>query len=315
MRPDKISKVAVVGAGTIGAGWATLFACRGYPVQMYDSASGGCEQALGRISKNLDFLASRGLVDDDEVEPSLRRIQVADSIDEAVAGVDFVQESVAERYDVKKSVFRQMDLAAPAEAILASSSSGLLISQIQKATTRPGRCVLAHPFNPPHLIPLVEIVKGQATDQDTIEATRDWMAGLGKVPVVLSKEVPGHIANRLQAAIWREAIDLVDQGVASVEAVDKALCAGPGLRWALMGQHMIFHLGGGPGGLEYFINTLGQGVFSTLWRDLATWTSVTDEMKASLISGIQDEQGDQTLEDVAAWRDDKLVELLKMVYS
>lgn len=315
MRPDEIREVAVVGAGTIGASWATLFAYRGYPVHVYDAVPAVSARALERIATNLAFLAEKGIIDEDHIQPSLRRIEVADALDAAVRDVDFVQESVAEDYEVKKSVFRQMDRVAPAHAILASSSSGLLISEIQRVTARPGRCVLAHPFNPPHLIPLVEIVRGEQTDRATIETTHDWMVDLGKIPVVLRQEVPGHIANRLQAAVWREAIDLVDKGVASVEDVDKALYAGPGLRWALMGPHMIFHLGGGPEGLGHFIDTIGRGAFYPLWEDLATWTSLSEDVKAELVKGVEQEQGDTKWEEMATWRDNLLVELLEVIYS
>ena len=205
----------------------------------------------------------------------------------------------SERYDVKKtSSGRSIRLAAP-DAILASSSSGLLISELQTVMEHPGRSLIAHPFNPPHLMPLVELVPGKQTAPAVLAEAKKLFESLGKVPVVLNKEVPGHIANRLQAAVWREAIDLVLKGVASVADVDKALAAGPGIRWALLGPHMIFHLGGGPGGMKYFIDHVGVS-FDKLWTDMATWTSLPADTTDALVSGVQEEAGDAPLQDLAA---------------
>jgi 3-hydroxyacyl-CoA dehydrogenase len=186
------------------------------------------------------------------------------------------------------------------------------MSEIQKNATRPERCLIAHPFNPPHLIPLVELVPGEQTNRQLIEEVRLFFEGLGKTPVVLKKEAPGHIANRLAAALWREAIDIVIRGISSVEDVDKALRAGPGIRWALMGQHLIYHLGGGEGGYGYFIDHIGKA-FVTLWEDMATWTEIPEEAKEMLVKGITASIGDRNLPQMAEWRDKKIVELLKTI--
>ena len=221
---------------------------------------------------------------------------------------------MTERYDVKKNVLRQIDRAAEPEAILASSSSGLLISELQTVMERPGRSLIAHPFNPPHLIPLVELVPGKQTAPKVLAEAKTLFESLGKVPVVLNKEVPGHIANRLQAAVWREAIDLVLKGVASVADVDKAMASGPGIRWAILGPHLIFHLGGGSGGIKHFIDQVGVS-WEKLWTDMACWTSLPAETADALVSGVEEEAGDRPLQEIARWHDEKVVQLLDVIAS
>jgi len=310
-----IKKTAVIGAGTIGAGWATLFAAKGCSVNLYSRRAETRAHAFQTLRSNLSFLVKKGLMTEDEMDSAFKRVNDMTSITDAVKDVDYAQESVAEEYDLKKRIFEEMDAVCPEHAILASSSSGLLMTEIQKATTRPERCIIAHPFNPPHLIPLVEIVPGKKTSEETVRATYDFHSKLGKVPVILKAEIPGYIANRVAAALWREAIDLVDKGVASVEDVDKAVYAGPGIRWALMGSHLTYHLGGGAGGIGHFIDHIGRTTFKTLWEDLATWTWISDSAKGKLIEGVKEEMGARTLDDLVKWRDDKLVELLKIIYE
>ena len=307
--------VAVIGGGTIGSSWGVFFASKGCKVKVYESLSETREKILGRVDAGLRFLAENGLMAKDEVESSFNSVRIANSVPDALEDVEYVQESTSEDYAVKKHVFREMDAVAGPDTILASSSSGLLMTEIQKSTQRPERCVIAHPFNPPHIVPLVEIVRGEKTSLETVEATRQFMAGLGKVPVLLKKEVPGYIANRLAAALWREAIDLVENDVASVEDVDKALCAGPGIRWALMGSHLTYHLGGGEGGLERFIETIGENTFTPIWEDMKTWTSISDSTKSKLAEGIRRKNEGKSLAELAQWRDDKLVKLLKVIYG
>lgn len=312
----EIEKVACVGAGLIGRSWATLFASKGYTVTVQDLQEANLTRALNRILSNLGFLARKGLLEGATPQEVLQGITVTTSLAKAVKDVDYVQESVFEDYDVKRAVFREMDAAAPKDTILASSSSGLLITEIQKATTYPDRCLIAHPFNPPHLIPLVELVPGEQTSPDVVHGVFDFMQRLGKVPVVLRREAPGHIANRLSAALWREAIDLVDQGVASVEDVDKALRVGPALRWALLGVHLTYHLGGGSGGMEHFLDTLGPA-FASWWETMDTWTSIPASAAAKVIDGVKEMNLVQTKtgDEIVKWRDDKILEILEVVYG
>lgn len=307
--------VAIIGGGTIGSSWGVFFASKGCKVKAYETLPEVREKILDRVDGGLRFLAENRLMAEDELESSFKSVRIANSVPEALEDVEYVQESTTEDYAVKKSIFREMDAVANSDTILASSSSGLLMTEIQKATQRPERCIIAHPFNPPHIIPLVEIVRGEKTSRETVEATHQFMAGLGKAPVLLNKEVPGYIANRLAAALWREAIDLVENDVASVEDVDKALCAGPGIRWALMGSHLTYHLGGGEGGLERFIETIGKKTFTPIWEDMKTWTSISDSTKSKLVEGIRREIDGKSLAELAQWRDDKLVKVLKVIYG
>ncbi len=189
------------------------------------------------------------------------------------------------------------------------------MTEVQKSTKLPGRCIIAHPWNPPHLIPLIEIVPGKNTTSETTDFTYNFMLSLGKVPVLVKKEVNGYIGNRLAAALWREAIDLVQKGVASVEDVDKALYAGPGIRWAFMGQHFIYHLGGGKEGIGHFIDHLGRTTLKSIWEDMATWNYISDSMKTTLIEGVKEETHGRQVDELIKWRNDKLIELLKVIYD
>lgn len=310
----KAGKVGIVGTGLIGAGWAAFYASKGFAVSLFDADASARQAGRERTLTYLAFLREHGLLAPEDHDRAVAGVRVTDDLSEAVDGARLVQESVAERYDVKKEVLRQIDRAAEPEAIVASSSSGLLISELQTVMQRPERSLIAHPFNPPHLIPLVELVPGKQTAPKVLAEAKALFESLGKVPVVLNKEVPGHIANRLQAAVWREAIDLVLNGVASVADVDKALAAGPGIRWALLGPHMIFHLGGGPGGIKSFIDHVGVS-WEKLWTDMASWTSLPAETTEALVSGVQEEAGDRPLQEIARWRDEKIVQLLNMIGS
>ena len=256
----EIKTVAIVGTGVIGASWAAFYAGHGFFVRLYDISTEDCEKGLRRAHDFVDYLGRETLIEPSVARSAHDRMTACAILEQALEGVDMVQESTAESYTVKIPLFTRMDALLPADVVLASSSSGLLMTRVQEKTAHPGRCLIAHPFNPPHLIPLVELVPGEKTASEFLDGMKAFFQSLGKTPIVLKKEVPGHIANRLAAALWREAIDIVLQGIASVEDVDKAVCAGPGLRWALMGQHMIYHLGGGQGGLAHFVDHLGPAV-------------------------------------------------------
>ena len=309
-----IHSIAIVGTGVVGASWAAFFAAKGFPVRLYDEDAKVCTAAVQKALGIVRTMGKAGLITPESVPDSENLVSAYTDLGDAVSDVQLVQESVAENYEAKQSVFRHLDELTPSHVILSSSSSGLLMTEIQKVTRHPGRCLIAHPFNPPHLIPLVELVPGEETDPVILQPMREFFESLGKEPVVLNKEVPGHIANRLAAALWREAIDLVLQGVASVEDVDKAVCAGPGLRWALMGQHLIYHLGGGAGGIDQFLNHLAPA-FEYWLQNLADWTQLPEETREKLSKGLKESLKDRSIEDIADWRDEKLVELLKVIYG
>ncbi|MEE8354231.1 MAG: 3-hydroxyacyl-CoA dehydrogenase NAD-binding domain-containing protein [Candidatus Bathyarchaeia archaeon] len=232
-------RIACVGAGIMGHSWATLFSMKGYRVALQDVSEESLDRAQGWMKTALELLAEKKLIRESEVERARSRVSTTTDLGEAVEEADFVLESVYEDYATKRAVFTEMDTHAPEEAILATGSSRLLITEIQKVTGRPERCVGAHGFNPPHLVPLVEIVPGDSTSPETVEATRALMEGLGKTPVVVRKEVAGYLGNRIQGAVHQAARDIVESGIATVEEVDLAVSAGIGLRWALYGPFAV----------------------------------------------------------------------------
>jgi 3-hydroxypropionate dehydrogenase (NADP+) len=307
-----IHKVACVGAGLIGQGWAALFSSNGFEVVLQDVNETILEMSAKGVRSNLMFLEANNFLKPGEAEAALNRIKMSTLIREAVGHADYVQESVLDHYDIKKQVFKEMDAAAPDHAILASSSSGLLMTEIQKATKRPQRCVLVHPVLPVYLIPLVEIVGGEQTSRETVMAAYDFMKRLGKVPALLKREVPGYIINRLQAALLREAIDLVDKDVASPEEVDKAFCMGIGLRDPIIGPFLRIHLAGN--GVERFIENYSQS-YRNRWETMETWTSIPPSAAKKVIRSVKEMEvvRTKTLEEIKNWRDEMLVKLLKLI--
>lgn len=308
-----IHHVSCVGAGLIGQGWATLFSSKGLEVVLQDVSEEVLGKSIREIRSNLWFLETHHLFEPGGAEASLKRIKMTSDIREAVSQADYVQESIPDVYDLKKQIFREMDGAAPDHAILASSSSGLLMTEIQKATTRPQRCILVHPVLPVYLIPLVEIAGGEQTSDETVTVSDHFMRRLGKVPALLKREVPGYIVNRLQAALLREAIDLVDKGVASVEDVDRAFRMGIGLRDPVIGPFLRIHLAGG--GVEQFIKNYSQS-YHYRWKTMETWTSIPPSAAEKIVLGVKemDVVRKKSLEEIVTWRDEMLVELLRVIY-
>lgn len=307
-----IYKIACVGAGLIGQEWAALFSSKGLEVILQDVSETVLERSMRGVRSNLKFLEENKFLDQGEAETALKRIQATTLIGEAVRHADYVQESVPDDYGFKKEVFREMDAAAPDHAILASSSSGLLMTEIQRVTARPQRCVLVHPVLPVYLIPLVEIAGGSQTSRETAIATHDFMRKLGKVPVLLKREVPGYIVNRLQAALLREAIDLIDKDITSAEDVDKAFCMGIGLRDPLIGPFLRIHLAGG--GVERFIENFSES-YRYRWETMETWTSIPPSAAKKVVRGVREMEVVRTksLEEIKNWRDEMLVKLLKVI--
>ncbi|WMD20749.1 3-hydroxyacyl-CoA dehydrogenase NAD-binding domain-containing protein [Achromobacter seleniivolatilans] len=301
-----IRRVAIVGAGTIGASWAALFLAHGLEVVVSDPAADAESQTRARVKAAWPVLAELGRVADGASADTLR---FEPDLAAALEGVDFVQENAPEREDFKIDLFARMDAILPPHVIVASSSSGLIMSRLQSRCQHAARFVIGHPFNPPHLIPLVEVVGGNQTSADTIDRCIAFYQAMGKYPIRLNKEVPGHIANRLQAALWREAIHLAAENVASVADIDAAVSQGPGLRWALFGPHMTFNLGGGAGGLANFMDHLLDPV-QTWWDDLGA-PDVTPELQQRLIDGVNAAAGERNIADLVETRDAQLTALLK----
>jgi carnitine 3-dehydrogenase len=300
-------RIAVIGAGTIGASWAAYFLARGFEVSAYDPAPNGEDFARRFIDNAWPTLEKLKAV-----QPGADRKRFSFFKDPAAAakGAAFVQESGPEREDVKIEVFAAIDGAAPADSVIASSSSGLLISRVTTKCKHPERCVIGHPFNPPHLIPLVEVVGGAKTSPDAVTNAMNFYREIGKHPIHIKKEVRGHAANRLQAALWREAIHLVTEGVVSVADADAAIAYGPGLRWALMGPHLTFHMAGGDGGMKHFMDHLGPALQS--WMDELGTPRLDAKTQKAIIDGVTEEAAGRSMDDLRRWRDRKLIEILRV---
>ena len=304
--PATVERVGIVGAGVIGASWASLFLAAGKEVDLFDPAPDAEADTRRYIDTAWPDLMQLGLVRDGASPERLRFVSdVADAVNE----VQFVQESVPERLEVKHAIYREIEPALPPDALVATSSSGLLLSDLQAIWRDPSRLILGHPFNPPHLIPLVELLGNERTVPGALDFAQAVYEGCGKVTIRVNKEVPGHVANRLQAALWREAIDIVLQGVASVEDVDKAVTAGPGLRWSVMGPHMLFSLGSGGAGMEGFCARYRDSFHR--WWDSMNAPRLDDEAGRVLSAGVAEEERGRSFVELAAERDRKLIAALR----
>lgn len=302
---DSDSHTAVLGAGVIGASWASLFLAAGKSVAVYDPSNGAEKTVREFIANAWPTLEELGLTTHGNPEA----VSFYSSPVDAVKGARFVQESVPERLAIKHELYQQIESTLEPDCVVASSASGLTLSEMQGGWTNPNRFVLGHPFNPPHLIPLVEIMGNDKTDATAVDKAEQFYKSIGKVTIRVNKERPGHVANRLQAAVWREALHMIKEGVASVEDVDKAMWAGPGLRWAAMGPNMLFHLGAGPGGMAEFCRRYTYS-FNTWWDDLGS--PYLDESGAELlISGVEAAAGSASTDDLSQQRDELIVAMLK----
>lgn len=304
-----VRTVAVVGAGAIGASWASAFLAQGKAVRVTDADPARKAYVEDYVRNAWPALVRIGLARDGELEVALGRLSFHADLAEAVSAAQFVQENVFERLDLKQDVLARIDAALPAGGVIASSTSGFGASRLQEKMAAPGRLLIGHPFNPPHLIPLVEVVGGERTDPAAADWLMEFYASVGKHPILIRKEVRGHVANRLQAALWREAVHLVETGVASVADVDAAIAYGPGLRWAIMGPHLTFHLGGGTGGMRHFVEHLGPPI-SEWWAELGT-PALTPEVNDKLVAGVDAEIAGRSYETLVADRDRKLLDILE----
>lgn len=301
---NDITRVAILGAGVIGSSWAALMLAAGYEVTVYDpdaSAEDSTRRYIDAATPTLDALGLKA-------RGGRGNLVFSASALAAVSRADFVQENVPERLRLKHDLYRQIEPALQPHAIVATSASGLPLSELQAGWRNPARFLLGHPFNPPHLIPLVEIMSNESTSAGVADAAERFYRSLGKVTIRVRKEVPGHIANRLQAALWREAIHLMAIGAASVEDIDTAVWAGPGLRWAAMGPSLLFHLGAGPGGLAEFCKRYGES-FERWWDDLGD-ARLDAATASALVSGVNAEAKDKNWEQLCGQRDKLILALL-----
>ncbi len=315
MKAEDIKKVASIGGGVIGGSWTVLFAMHGKEVTLFDINDDALAADEKTIVSNLDSLVEFKAITAADKDAILKRIHFTTDIAEAVKDAQFIQESGPERLNIKQDNLAKVEAAAPADAIFASSASGLPITEICANAVHPERCIGGHPYNPPHLIPLVEITKNDKTTDETLAVAKAFYESVGKEAVILNKPVPGYISNRLQLAVFRECIDLVMNGVCSVEDVDKALTFGPGIRWAIFGHNMIMQLGN-KDGIKGMIDMLGGGY--NLCADIAAWDTIPDSYGAlaqaqvdEMMKNFPDSVGHNNA-DIAKYRDEMLINILKL---
>jgi len=301
-----IRRIAIIGTGVIGASWAAQYLARGFDVVATDPAPNAEANLRKYVDEAWEQLEAIGL----SPGASRDRLSFTSDMKQALAQADFVQENGPERPDFKIKLFADMDDASPADSIIASSSSGITPSVMQSKCKRPERVLVGHPFNPPHIIPLVEVVGGAKTSPEAIQQAMRFYASIGKKAIHLKKELPGHVANRLQAALYREILYLIQQDVLSVEDVDAAVCYGPGVRWGVMGQNLQWHLGGGAGGIKHFMEHLMDplaGMMKTLGNP-----DVTPELKQTVVEGVTREAAGRSVEQLAQNENEVIIGLLKL---
>jgi 3-hydroxyacyl-CoA dehydrogenase len=304
-KSKEIRNVAIVGTGVIGASWAALYLARGLNVVATDPAPNAEANLRKYVDQAWKDLTAIGL----SPNASRDHLKFTADLKQALVDADLVQENGPERKDFKIKLFADMDAATRPDTIIASSSSGLTMSTMQSACKHPERCVIGHPFNPPHVVPLVEVVAGEKTSPETVQRAISFYESVGKKPIHVRKEVVGHVANRLQAALYREVVYLIEQGVLDVADSDVAVCWGPGLRWGLMGPNLLFHLGGGPGGIQHFMEQF-SGPLATWWKDLGTITEFSPTVKQTIIEGVTKEANGRSIQELERERDSMLLELL-----
>lgn len=301
----EIGRVGVVGGGLIGRSWTSLFLARGLDVVVVDPRPGLGEAVAAFVADAWPMLQALDLTISDD-----RRAAEFSTDIGALRDVDFVTECGPDLIDTKRHIVRELEEAIPSDVIISSSTSSLLPSEIQRDARHPERILVGHPMNPPHLIPMVELVAGRLTSTATMTAAAEFYEAMRRVVVRARKEVVGHLANRLTAALYREAVDLVAEGVGSVEDVDKAIAYGPGMRWALMGPHLTYHLGGGAGGYRHYLDHLGD-TQAERWRHLGT-PALTADLKTALVQGVDAEMKGQDEATIRERRDEALVELHRL---
>jgi carnitine 3-dehydrogenase len=306
-QPTDVKRAAILGAGTIGASWAAWFLSRGIALTVWDPRPEAEDYVRRYVADAWPAMARLGMVAG--ASPDAWKFHATP--EDAVADVDFVQENGPERLPVKRDLLARIDPVLRADAVLASSTSGLIMSDMQAGFRSAPRFAVGHPFNPPHLIPLVEVVAGRDTSPETVAWCLAFYKHIGKKAIHIRREAAGHLANRLQAALWREAVSAVVTGLASVEDVDTAISAGPGLRWAAMGPHMTFHLGGGEGGIQHMLEQF-KPVFESWWATMST-PELSEATCRQIIDGVMAEANGRSLVELAAERDAVLLPLLELV--
>ena len=304
-RSKDIATVAIVGGGLIGGAWAAFFLSRGLAVRVHDPRPDAEAAIRPIIEQALADLAQLSAL------PAIpaTALQFCAELADAVGPADYVQENAPEILDLKQALLARIDAAAAPDVLIASSTSSLRATDLQRDCRHPERVMVAHPFNPPHLVPLVELVRGDKTAPEAQDAAYTWFESIGKAPIRVTKEARGHVANRMSSALWREAVHIVAEGIASVEDVDRAIRFGPGLRWAVDGPHMLYHLGGGAGGMAAYLDHLGPAQ-EARWAELGA-PKLDASTREMLVAGVADEANGRTIPALAAERDRRLIAVLQ----
>ena len=302
----QIRRIAIIGTGVIGASWAAQYLARGFDV----TATNPDANAESKLRKDIESAWKDLTIIGLSPGATRDRLTFTSNMKEALSEADFVQENAPERPDFKIKLFAEIDDATPSDSIIASSSSGITMSVIQSGCKHPERCVIGHPFNPPHIIPLVEVAGGNKTSPKVIQQAIAFYSTIGKKPIHLHKELPGHAANRLQAALFREVVYLIEQGVLSVEDADAAVSWGPGLRWGVMGPNLLWHLGGGEGGIQNFMEHL-MDPLATLMKNLGN-PEVTTGLKQTIIEGVLQEAGNRSVKQLVQRENEMLLQLINL---
>ncbi|MFO1147241.1 MAG: L-carnitine dehydrogenase [Alsobacter sp.] len=301
-----IRTVAIVGTGVIGSGWAARCLGRGLEVVAWDPAPGAEARLRAAVEKAWPAMERTGLR-----RPSEDALRVVPTLAEAVAEADFVQENAPEREDLKQQLLAEIDVHARPDVVIATSTSGLLPTRLQERTQHPQRVVVGHPFNPVYLLPLVEVVGGKATSPETIERASAFYRAIGMRPLHVRTEIEGFVADRLMEALWREALWLVNDGVATTEEIDAAVVYGCGLRWSLMGTFLTFHLAGGEGGMRHMLHQFGPAL-KLPWTKLVA-PELTEELIDRVADGCEAQAAGRSIAQLETRRDEFLVKLLALV--
>src|SRR5574344_580899 len=313
----EIKKCACVGAGVIGYSWAVCFALKHIPTTVYDLTEDNLSLAKERVHNSLELLIRNNVITEEESKNIESSIKYTTDMKEAVEDASFIAESGPESYDIKHKIVEEIEEYTSSDTIIASSTSGLLITEIAKNAKNPERFIGGHPYNPPHLIPLVKITKGELTSEEVVNDAKEFYTSIGKEPVVLQKEALGFICNRLQMALYREVCELVMRDVCTIEYAYKAVTFGPALRWGIMGPSLVFQLGGGKVGVDGLMTHLESSI--NLWlNDMADWKEFPKEWASIARQGVEEEMKNRPKEignddaSIAAYRDDMLIAMLKL---
>jgi carnitine 3-dehydrogenase len=305
--PEAVDTVACIGAGVIGGGWVAHFLARGYRVRAWDPAPDAAAKLDRLVAAAWPALTELGLADGAD----RKNLTVTDRLADAVSGAGFVQESAPEQLELKRRLLADIDAVTPAEVVIASSTSGYSMTEMAVEAVDAGRLVVGHPFNPPYLIPLVEVVGGERTEPWAVEWASAFYSRVGKSVITMDQELPGFIANRLQEALWREALHMVANGEATVEQIDTAITDGPGLRWPAQGPMLTFHLAGGEGGMAHMLDHFGPSLKSP-WTRLDA-PALTRELRDAVVDGCDKAAAGKSIAELVAERDRAVIAVQRAV--